>query len=58
MSVAQFYLRKAASAVFARIIDVVLRQEHKAGEKLFVDWAGQMIPVRDDSKKTLAKEPQ
>ena len=24
-----------------RKIDVVLRQEHKAGEKLFVDWAGQ-----------------
>ena len=30
-----------------RRIDVVLRQEHKAGEKLFVDWAGQMIPVHD-----------
>jgi hypothetical protein len=30
-----------------RKIDVVLRQEHKAGEKLFVDWAGQMIPVHD-----------
>jgi hypothetical protein len=23
--------------------DVVLRQEHKAGEKLFVDWAGTTI---------------
>jgi len=21
-------------------LDVVLRQEHKAGEKMFVDWAG------------------
>jgi transposase len=30
-----------------RKIDVVLRQEHRAGEKLFVDWAGQMIPVHD-----------
>jgi transposase len=25
----------------------VLRQEHKAGEKLFVDWAGTTIPVDD-----------
>ncbi len=27
--------------------DVVLRQEHKAGEKLFVDWAGDTIPIYD-----------
>jgi len=27
--------------------DVVLRQEHRAGEKLFVDWAGDTIPVYD-----------
>jgi transposase len=27
--------------------DVVLRQEHKAGEKLFVDWAGTTIPICD-----------
>lgn len=27
--------------------DVVLRQEHKAGEKMFVDWAGTGIPVHD-----------
>jgi transposase len=26
---------------------VVLRQEHKAGEKMFVDWAGATIPVYD-----------
>jgi hypothetical protein len=26
---------------------VVLRQEHKAGEKMFVDWAGATIPVWD-----------
>ena len=25
--------------------DVVLRQEHKGGEKLFVDWAGATIPI-------------
>jgi transposase len=28
---------------------VVLRQEHKAGEKMFVDWAGATIPVYDSS---------
>jgi transposase len=28
-------------------LDVVLRQEHKAGEKMFVDWAGAAIPVHD-----------
>jgi transposase len=30
-----------------RKLDVVLRQEHKAGEKMFVDWAGATIPVYD-----------
>jgi len=28
-------------------LDVVLRQEHKAGEKMFVDWAGTTIPIYD-----------
>ena len=28
-------------------LDVVLRQEHKAGEKLFVDYAGDTIPLYD-----------
>ena len=28
-------------------LDLVLRQEHKAGEKAFVDYAGQTIPVID-----------
>ena len=30
-----------------RHLDVVVRQEHKAGEKMFVDWAGTTIPVYD-----------
>ena len=30
-----------------RNLDVVLRQEHKAGEKVFVDWAGATIPIHD-----------
>jgi len=32
---------------WARQLDVVLRQEHRAGEKLFVDFAGQTVPITD-----------
>lgn len=28
-------------------LDLVLRQEHRAGEKVFVDYAGQTVPVAD-----------
>jgi transposase len=28
-------------------VDVVMRQHHKAGEKCFVDWAGQTLPIVD-----------
>ena len=28
-------------------LDVVMRQEHRAGEKVFVDYAGQTVPVVD-----------
>src|SRR5690606_32080449 len=28
-------------------LDVVMRQDHRAGEKLFVDYAGQTVPVID-----------
>jgi transposase len=28
-------------------LDVVLRQEHRAGEKLFVDYAGAKVPIID-----------
>lgn len=31
-----------------RGIDLVMRQEHKAGEKLFVDFPGRTIPIYDD----------
>jgi transposase len=27
--------------------DVVLRHDHKAGEKTFVDWAGDTVPIHD-----------
>ena len=30
-----------------RQLDVVLRHEHRAGEKTFVDYAGQTVPVTD-----------
>ncbi len=32
---------------WARKLDVVMRQDHRAGEKLFVDYAGQTVPVQD-----------
>ena len=32
---------------WARTLDVVLRHSHKAGEKLFVDYAGDTIPITD-----------
>jgi transposase len=32
---------------WATHLDVVLRQDHRAGEKLFVDFAGQTLPITD-----------
>lgn len=32
---------------FAGRLDVVLRQDHRAGEKAFIDFAGQTIPITD-----------
>jgi len=29
-------------------IDLVMRQHHKAGEKLFIDWAGEKLPYLDE----------
>ena len=34
-------------------VEPVLRREHKAGEKLFVDWAGETIPVVDGRSGTV-----
>ena len=36
-------------------LDIVMRQEHRAGEKLFVDYAGQTVPVID---RTTGEEHQ
>jgi transposase len=30
---------------FAKCVDLVMRQHHRAGEKLFVDYAGQSVPI-------------
>ena len=32
---------------WAKNLDITLRQRHNAGEKLFVDYAGHTVPVRD-----------
>lgn len=34
---------------FAGRIDLVMRGNHKAGEKLFVDWAGKKLPYLDEN---------
>lgn len=36
-------------------LDVSLRQTHRAGEKLFVDYAGQTIPVTDPSSGQISE---
>ncbi len=33
--------------LWQRHLDVVMRQEHRAGEKCFVDYAGQTVPISD-----------
>ena len=33
--------------LWQRQLDVVMRQEHRAGEKCFVDYAGQTVPIID-----------
>jgi transposase len=34
---------------YRRTLDVVLRQEHVPGEKIFVDWAGDTVPIHNRS---------
>jgi transposase len=40
-----------------RKLDVVLRQDHAAGEKMFVDWAGATIPIHDRSSSHASAAP-
>jgi len=39
---------------WCRGLDVVMRQHHKAGERLFVDFPGQRIPIYDDATGDVA----
>jgi hypothetical protein len=39
-------VRRAVPGVCGKL-DLVMRQDYRAGEKLFVDWAGQMLALFD-----------
>ncbi len=39
---------------WSRNQDVVLRQDHKAGEKMFVDWAGPTVAIHDNKTGDVA----
>jgi len=41
-----------------RTVDLVMRQEHRAGEKCFVDWAGQTVPIIDPATGEISFEAQ
>ncbi|HYC00414.1 MAG TPA: IS21 family transposase [Candidatus Limnocylindrales bacterium] len=38
-------------------LDVVMRQSHRAGEKLFVDWAGQALPLTNAQTGEVTEQP-
>ena len=38
-------------------LDVVMRQEHRPGEKAFIDWAGATIPVHDPATGAVWQAP-
>ena len=39
-------------------LDLVMRQEHPAGERCFVDWAGQTVPIIDPASGEIGMEAQ
>jgi len=39
-------------------VDVVMRQEHRAGERCFVDWAGQTVPIIDPETGEITLDAQ
>lgn len=43
---------------WARHLDVVMRQDHKAGEKMFVDFPGQTIPIYDRRSGQVAMQAE
>jgi transposase len=42
---------------YRRTLDVVLRQEHVPGEKMFVDWAGDTVPIYNRSNAQIQPAP-
>jgi len=42
---------------WARKLNVVMRQEHRAGEKLFVDFAGQTVPITNPRTGQISQAP-
>ncbi len=42
-------------ATFRAHLDVVMRQEHRAGEKLFIDFAGSTIPIVDRATGVISR---
>lgn len=44
--------------VWRRTVDLVMRQEHRAGERCFVDWAGQTVPIIDPASGEISFEAQ
>jgi len=38
-------------------LDIVMRQEHRAGEKLFVDWAGLLVPIVERTTGVVTEHP-
>ena len=43
---------------FKGTVDVVMRQEHRAGEKVFVDFPGQLLPIYDRKTGVLRLEAE
>ena len=39
---------------WAKTLEVSLRQEHRAGEKMFIDFAGQTVPIKDPATGEVA----
>jgi transposase len=44
--------------LWQRHLDLVMRQEHRAGEKLFVDFPGQRLPIYDGRTNSVAFEAE
>ncbi len=43
---------------FAKRVDVVMRFTHKAGERMFVDFAGSTIPLYDEARRHVVAQAE